>query len=344
MFHFASPHFLYLLFAIPLLALIFLYDVRQRRRIADKIADSHLLRQISTPTSWKRRTAKFVLLECTVAFLALALARPQYGNSIVSKSTQGIEMNIAIDVSNSMLAEDIVPNRLERAKLLVSTMIDKMQNDKVSLSVFAGEAYPQMPMTTDYASARIFLDNVATGMVTLQGTSVASAINLARISFSEKKDVGKALIIITDGEDHEEGALEAAQQAKAEGINVFILGIGTSEGARIPLDGGAYLTDNSGNVVTTRLNEAACKEIAQAGGGIYLHVDNSNSAQKFLAERLDELKKSELTTTHTARDEQFQAMALLAFIALLVEFFIVTRQGNFREIYLSRWRRRSKSE
>lgn len=323
MFRFADPNYLYLLIAIPLLALVWYLSALALKKRRRRLADDDLLTRMVPNYSSKRQLFKFVLLTLAVACLAVMLARPQFGMTSATNDKKGIEAAFIIDVSNSMLAQDVQPNRLERSKLLVSTLIDRMKNDRVAIGVFAGEAYPQLPITNDYASAKLFLDNFMPGMVTLQGTSVASAINLGRVSFTDKEDIGKAIIVITDGEDHEEGAIEAAKKAAEEGLKVFVLGVGSTGGARIPLSDGSYLRDREGKEVNTALNEKMCIEVAEAGGGAYFHVDNSNEAQQLLQDELDKLQQADNSVSFSERDEQFQAMALLVLILIVIELFVL---------------------
>ena len=222
-----------------------------------------------------------------------------------------------------MMATDVTPNRLERAKMLVSNLVDKMTDDKVGLNVFAGDAYIQLPITNDYVSAKMFLDAINPGMVGVQGTNLAEAINLASKSFTQTEGVGKAIIVITDGENHEPGAEEAAREAAKAGRNIFILGIGTPEGSPIPTPDG-YLQDQSGQTVVTKLNEAMCRELAEAGKGTYIHVDNSIAAQDRLNAALDQLAQKEMETpVYSEFDEQFQAVALVLLIVLLAELFML---------------------
>lgn len=254
------------------------------------------------------------------------LARPQYGLSTSTRQTQGIEAAVMIDVSNSMLATDIRPNRLERAKLITSAIIQRMENDKISFGVFAGEAYPQLPITNDYATANLFLDAVSTKMVTKQGTDLAGAIELANNSFSDKKNVGKAIIIITDGESFDGGEVEAAKAAHDLGRQIFILGIGTKEGSQVSTDSGV-LTNSEGQPVVTKLNEDVCREVAKAAGGEYIHVDNTDSALTTLQQALSKLQKDTTTFDYTSFDEQFQAVGLILLLLLLMEFFLSPTQN-----------------
>ena len=335
MFRFANPEYLYLLFLVPLLAVVYAVVLRRARRKWLKFADKAFRSQLVPDFSSRRRLFKFILVEVALALIIVMLARPQKGLVESKDESAGIEAVFVLDVSNSMLAQDVQPDRLERAKLLVSTLIDRMKNDKVALAVFAGEAYPQLPITNDYVSAKMFLDNISPGMVTLQGTNLASAINLARISFTEQKKVGKAIVIITDGEDHEEGALKAAEEAAKEGKKVYVLGIGSTSGCKIPLESSGFLRDANGVEVTTRLNESLCKEVAQAGGGMYIHVDNSNSAQEQLQAQLNQLQKAEGTSSYSSYDEQFRAVAILAIVILLLELLVLEcKNPLFKDIKL----------
>lgn len=323
MFRFAEPDYLYLLILVPIFIGIYVLLAFLEKRRRQRLIDAELALRMMPAYSKRRKTLKFSLLMIALAGVVAMLARPQYGTTKTTEEKKGIEVAISIDVSNSMLADDIKPNRLDHSKLLVSTLIDKMTNDKVALSIFAGEAYPQIPITSDFASAKLFLDNISVGVVTLQGTSIASAINLGRISFTEDKDVGKAIVIITDGEDHEEGAIKAAEEAAKEGIKVYVLGVGTASGSKIPLPEGGYLTDNTGADVVTKLNEEMCREVAKAGNGMYLHVDNSNQAQKVLQEQLSKLKQSTSNVSFDEQDEQFQAIGIIVLLLLCIEFFLM---------------------
>lgn len=291
------------------------------------MGDKHLLASLMPDVSPLRKHIKFTLLLIAVTLLIVMIARPQYGLKQKTETTVGIETVVMVDVSNSMMARDILPTRLDRAKLLVTNMVDRMKNDKIGMGVFAGEAYPQLPITGDYASAKTFIDALSPGMVTLQGTNLGAAIDLGCKSFSQDKNMGKAIILITDGEDHVEGSVEAAQQAAKQGINVFVIGVGSTEGAMIPTSQG-MLTDMSGQPVHTALNEKMCREIAQAGKGIYLHLDQTNSAQTELQNQLARLKQSATTTSYTARDEQFQAVGILLLLILILEICINETQSN----------------
>ncbi len=337
MFRFAEPEYLYGLLLVPLLLALAVWSEIQARKRMKKYGEWKLLSRLTEGLSLTRRRVKNLLLILSVALVVIILARPQFGTHIDTTERRGIEAVIALDVSNSMMATDVSPNRLERAKMLVSNLVDKMKDDKVGLNVFAGDAYIQIPITNDYVSAKMFLDAISPGMVGTQGTNLAEAIRLASKSFTPTEGVGKAIIIITDGENHEPGAEEAAKEAAKEGFNVFVLGVGTAEGSPIPVAGG-YLQDRNGQTVVTKLNEAMCRDLAAAGKGIYIHVDNTASAQDRLNAALDHLAKKDMETpVYSAFDEQFQAVALILLALLLAELFTLECENPiFKKLKLFR--------
>jgi Ca-activated chloride channel family protein len=274
---------------------------------------------------------KFGLMLTAIALIIFVLARPQFGSKMETVKRSGIETVIALDISNSMLAEDVQPNRLEKSKRLVSKLMDSFTNDKVGMIVFAGQAFTQLPITSDYISAKMFLDAIDPSLIASQGTDIGGAINLATKSFTPKEEVGRAVIIITDGENHEGGAEEAARAAAEKGMQVFVLGVGSPEGAPIPAATGLsndFRKDKEGNVIVTRLNEQMCRQIAQAGKGMYIRVDNSNSAQRILQAEIDKLAKADVeTTVFTEFDEQFVVVAWIALIVLVLEVLVLERKN-----------------
>ena len=329
MFQFAYPERLYLLLLIPFLVVIYIISVRIKRRKETYLAERPLFRQLTPLHSTLRPIVKFALFCLSIAFCIVMIARPQYGHSTDTETQKGIEVVFAIDVSKSMLATDVMPNRLERSRLLVSTLIDRMQDNKTGLIVFAGEAYPQMPISNDQISAKLFLDNITTDMVSLQGTNIGAAIRLASKCFTQEKGVGKAIVLITDGENHEGGALEEAKAAAKEGKHIYVMGIGNPEGANIPTNEG-LLTDNSGETVVTRLNSDMCQEIAKAGNGAFYHLDGTSLAQDQLKQDLLKLQRNETKIVNgNAIDEQFQAVAVLLLFVLLLEMFISGKRNPF---------------
>ena len=337
MFRFEDPIYLYALVLIPVLALIRWGMVIRQRRQLRRFGDMDLVRQLMPDVSRFRPLVKFCLLLTALALLIVMLARPQMGTRISHEKRTGIETIIALDISNSMLAEDVAPSRLDRAKMMVENLVDHFTNDKIGLIVFAGDAFVQLPITSDFVSAKMFLSSIEPSMIETQGTDIAAAVTMASHSFTQEEGVGKAIIVITDGEDHEGGALEAAQAAKDKGMRVYVLGIGTTKGAPIPIAGSSdYMKDNTGETVMSALNEGMCKEVAQAGGGAYIHVENNSNAQEQLNHELDKLSKKEISSTvYSDYDEQFQAVGIIVLLLLIAEICILEiKNQRLRKIHL----------
>lgn len=337
MFRFEEPTYLYLLLLLPFLAAFYLYSNYRRRKAIRKFGDPVLMAQLMPDVSKYRPDVKFWLVFAAIGLFAVLLARPQFGSKLETVKRQGVEVMIALDISNSMLAQDVQPSRMEKAKRLVAQLVDKMENDKVGMIVFAGDAFTQLPITSDYISAKMFLESINPSLISKQGTAIGAAINLATRSFTPQEGVGSAVIVITDGENHEGGAVEAAKAAAEKGIQVSVLGVGMPDGAPIPVEGtNDFRRDRDGNVVVTRLNEQMCQEIAQAGDGIYVRVDNSNAAQKVIAQEINKMAKADVETqVYTEFNEQFQAVAWIILLLLLAEMLILERKNPlFRNIHL----------
>lgn len=330
MFRFEEPAYLYLLLLLPLLAAFYLYSNYRKRKAIRKFGDPVLMAQLMPDVSKYRPDVKFWLLFTAIGLFAVLLARPQFGSKLETVKRKGVEVMIALDISNSMLAQDVQPSRLEKAKRLISKLVDGMENDKVGMIVFAGDAFTQLPITSDYISAKMFLESISPSLISKQGTAIGAAINLAARSFTPQEGVGRAIIVITDGENHEGGAVEAAQEAAEKGMQVFVLGVGSPDGSPIPAEDGSnnFRRDKDGNVIVTRLNEQMCQEIAKAGNGMYIRVDNTNSAEKVLNNEIAKLSKADVESqVYTEFDEQFQALAWLMLILLVVEMLILERKN-----------------
>jgi Ca-activated chloride channel family protein len=298
--------------------------VRQQKKRLRKFGDPDLVRQLAPDVSRLRPAVKFWLLLAAWALAVVMLARPQFGTKISNEKRTGIETIIAVDVSNSMLAEDVAPSRLDRSKMMIENLVDHFTDDKIGLIVFAGDAFVQLPITSDYVSAKMFLSSIDPAMIATQGTDIAGAINMASNSFTQEEGVGKAIIVITDGEDHEGGALEAAKDARSKGMNTYVLGVGSPNGAPIPTSNGDYMTDQSGQTVMSVLNEEMCRQIATAGGGAYIHVENNSRAQEQLDSELAKLSKKEIASTlYSDFDEQFQAVGIIVLLLLIAELCIL---------------------
>lgn len=332
MFRFEDPIYLWLLLLIPLLAIVRLISLRSKRKKLKRLGDPELLSQLSPDVSKVRPAVKFWLLEAALALIVVMVARPQMGRQINSDKREGIETIIAMDISNSMLAQDVTPSRLEKSKMMVEDLVDHFNQDKIGLIVFAGDAFVQLPITSDYISAKMFLQNIDPSLIQTQGTDIGQAIDLAMHSFTQDAKTGKAIIVITDGEDHEGGAEEMAEKAHDAGINVYILGIGDPKGAPIPIGNGQYMKDKSGNTVMTALNEDMCKKVAAAGKGVYIHVDNSGIAEEQLDNELDKLQKGEINNVvYSDFDEQFQAVGILVILLLVIEVLVFETKTEHRK-------------
>ena len=320
MFRFESPQYLWLLWLVVVLVAVRYYSLWRRQKKIMRIGDKDLVRQLMPDASTMRRRVKFWLTMAAVAVLVVVIARPQMGSKISNEKRNGIETIICLDISNSMLAQDVAPSRLDKSKMLVENLVDNFTNDKIGLVVFAGDAFVQLPITSDYVSAKMFLQNTTPALIQTQGTNFAAAIDLATKSFTQQDHVGRAIIVITDGENHEPGAEDAVMAAKNKGINVFILGIGSTKGAPIPMGDGSYLKDRTGNTVMTALNEQMCRQLAQAGSGQYIHVDNTSDAEQALNDDLSKLQKGETDTViYSEYDEQFQAVGILVILLLILD-------------------------
>ncbi len=338
MLRFEDPIYLWMLLIIPILVLVRFIVWRKRKRNLRKFGDPSLLKEMMPDVSKYRPTIKFCLLLSAITILIFMIARPQVGSKISHEKREGIEVLIALDISNSMLAQDVIPSRLEKSKLLIEDLVDHFTNDKVGLVVFAGDAFVQLPITNDYVSAKMFLQNINPSLITTQGTDLARAISLSQSCFTQREHIGRAIIVITDGEDHEGGALEAAREAYKKGINVFILGVGTSKGAPIPDGNGGYLKDNSGQTVLSALNEQMCQQVAKAGNGVYIHVDNTSDAQERLNKELSKLQSGiSDTVLYSEYNEQFQIFGIILLLLLIVETILLeSRNPLFKQINLFR--------
>lgn len=331
-FRFEQPIYLYLLLLIPILAFIHLYLAGKRKKALEKFGNNELISELMPNVSFKRPTIKFYFLLLALIILMLGIAGPQFGTKLQTVKRKGIELIIALDVSNSMMAQDIEPNRLERAKRAISRLVDKLNNDRVGFIVFAGDAYVQLPITTDYASAKMFLNSVSTDAVGRQGTAIGSAIYKGIESFTDQEDVNRAIIVITDGESHDDDPIKAAADAAEKDIRVYTVGMGLPKGAPIPVKGGKandFMKDNSGNVVISKLDEASLQQIAITGNGAYIPANNIRNGINNLVDELGELEKSELEAkVYEDYEDQFQWFLGLALLLIIIEFLILERKNR----------------
>ncbi len=331
MFRFAHPEYLYLLIIIPIMVLYHIYSAILKKKKLKELGESHLIAELMPKYSYQREQIKFYLALSAILFSILLIARPQFGSKMETVKRKGVEVIIAMDVSNSMMAEDLQPNRLEKSKQLVTKLMDNMADDKVGLIVFAGDAFTQIPITNDFISAKMFMPSISPSLVGAQGTAIGTAIDMAMHSFGPKQKIGRSIIVITDGENHEDDAVEAAKVAAAKGMIVHVIGVGSPQGSPIPIKGTSnYKRDKSDNVVISKLNEAMCQEIAQTGKGIYIRADNSNKALKIIQKEIDKMAKAEVQTKmYSEYSEQFRFFAFLVLLLLLAELFILERKNKW---------------
>lgn len=334
MFDFAYPHLLVLLASLAVVAALFWLAQAARKAKLKKYGKKTSLEPLMPEVSKYKPRIKLALQLLALAAIVIVLARPRWGEKIPQQTRQeGIEIMIAFDVSNSMLAsandDPSGISRLDRARLLLEKLIDKLNNDKVGLVVFAGEAKTLMPLTTDYYTAKMYLSELSPSMVQMQGTSITDAINMSAKAFSKDETVNKAIILITDAENHEGDALEAAKEAAKKGIQVDVIGVGSAKGVPIPLKGGDYMRDREGQVVLTTFDQAAAEELADAGGGIYTN-GSSTSALNSLVDALDSVDKTEFKRVqYKASAEQFPTFAWLALILLVADIFVLDRKAGW---------------
>ncbi len=333
MFRFEYPEHLYALVVIPVLVLFFLAMMMARKRALRRFGNTDLLRRLMPQVSKFKHTVKFVLLMAGLLLLIIGWANPQWGSKREKVKRRSVDVFIALDISQSMLAQDIPPNRLERAKRFAQNLVEALRGERLGLIIFAGNAYLQMPLTTDYAAAALFLKSANPAMAPTQGTAFAEAIDLAERSFEEDNKNHKALVLITDGENHEEGAMERAQTARDNGLLLFTVGLGTEEGGFIPTYVGGrsdYKRDNSGNPVRTRLNEEMLRELASSGDGAYFNLaSGSDAVLEALKERIDNIEKRELEQrVFSEYESYFQYFIGLALLLLLLEFLLPYRRSG----------------
>lgn len=333
MFRFANPEYFWGFLTIPLLIIFFIFSRISRRRAIRRFGSETVMKELMPNVSGSRPVFKFILLILALGFFITGLARPQFGSKLKTVKRQGVELEIALDVSNSMLAQDIKPNRLERAKRAISRLIDRLRDDKIGLIVFAGQAYTQLPITTDYNSAKLFLSSINTDIVPVQGTAIGAAIDLATRSFTPSTESSKAIIIITDGENHEDDPVASAKAAASKGIIVNTIGMGLPEGAPIPevINGqNDYRKDKDGKTIITKLNEPMLEEISAAGNGVYVRANNAEVGLNTLFDQINKMQKSKMESQiYSDYNDQFQYLFAIGLALLLIDFVILERKNRY---------------
>jgi len=323
---FANQSYLWLLivaFAIPA---VYAVVRRGRRRRIRKFGDEALVKQLMPSWSGAKGWVRIILFTLAFFFFVLGLARPQIGAKLSERETKGAEIMICLDVSNSMLAQDYSPDRLTRAKLAISRIVDKLEGDRIGLIIFAGKSFVQLPITTDYVSAKMFLTSINTQSVPVQGTAIGDAILTASKSFSPQSEKSRAIVVITDGENHEDDPVEAAKQAAEMGIKVYTIGVGSLQGEPIPVDGD-LMKDSSGEIVVTRLDESTLKQIAQAGNGSYVHAGNEEFGLNPIVDDIRRLEDERFNSVvFEEYDEQYMYFFAIALFFFVLEMLIGERR------------------
>ncbi|WP_299534009.1 VWA domain-containing protein [Ulvibacterium sp.] len=327
--------YFYLLFIIPVMIVLFLMLQFWKKRTQKKFADLSLLKRLTPDKSDFKSYLKLLLFTLGIAFLALGLVNPKIGSKLETVKREGVDIVFAVDVSKSMLAEDIAPNRLEKSKRLVSEIINQLASDRIGIIAYAGQAFPQLPITTDYGAAKMFLQSMNTDMLTSQGTAINEAIELATTYYNDDEQTNRVLFIISDGEDHSENStLEAVEEAVEEGIRIFTIGVGRSKGAPIPLKRNGVVEslkkDAQGEVVITKLNEEILEEISDEGNGEYINGSNTEEAVEFIREQLNQMDKTEFEAKQFAEfKDQFQWFLGAGLLFLFLDIFVLDRKTRW---------------
>lgn len=328
MFRFANSEYLYLLLLIPVLAIIYALVARRRRHLLAKFGNLELLQGLMPDFSRGRLRLKFVLYLLALACIIVAAARPQFGSKLREEKSKGVEMMLVVDVSNSMLAEDFEPNRLERTKYAIGKLFEGLHQERVGLVAFAGEPKVQLPITSDYRMAQAFAKRLSPSLVGEQGTAIGKALQLATLSFSSQSEQSRVIVLITDGENHEDDAVEAARVAKEQGIRIYTIGIGTPEGAPIKIDG-EFVKDEDGQMVVSKLGEQMLEQIASITDGAYVRATKQSIGLEEIVKSINEMEKSELSTVrYEEYNEQYQYLLAVALSLLLLESLILSRRNH----------------
>ena len=327
--------YFYLLIIIPVIVVLFLLVLVWKKRTQKKFANTDLLKRLTPNRSSNKSTIKLIVLILGFALLIVGLVNPKIGTKLETVKREGVDIVFAVDVSKSMLAEDIAPNRLEKAKRLVSEIINQLASDRIGIIAYAGQAYPQLPITTDYGAAKMFLQSMNTDMLTSQGTAIDQAIELATTYYDDAEQTNRVLFIISDGEDHSEGStLDAVEDALDEGIIIYTIGVGKEKGAPIPIKKNGILEslkkDNQGETVITRLNESVLVDIANEGNGKYIDGSNTDTAVEFIKDELLQMDKKEFEAKQFAEyKDQFQWFIGAALLLLFLDIFILDRKTKW---------------
>ncbi|RIV34839.1 VWA domain-containing protein [Flagellimonas lutimaris] len=335
MIQFDEKIYFYLLAIIPVMVLAFFFLQIWKKKTQKRFANSSLLKRLAPNRSSFKSTVKLAFLLAGLVFLVLGLVNPKIGTKLETVKREGVDIVFAIDVSKSMLAEDIAPNRLEKAKRIVSEIINQLASDRIGIIAYAGQAYPQLPITTDYGAAKMFLQSMNTDMLSSQGTAINAAIDLASTYYDDSQQTNRVLFIVSDGEDHSESATtNAVEKATQNGIRVYTIGVGQAKGAPIPIKRNGIVEslkkDNQGEVVITKLNENVLTEIADRGNGEYIDGSNTESAVEYIKEELNRMDKTEFEAKQFAEyKDQFQWFLAAGFLFLFLDIFVLDRKTQW---------------
>ncbi len=336
-FRFAHPEYFYIFLIIPVFVVLFAFSRILHHKALKKFGNLAILQQLMPSVSNGRPIIKFIVWLLALTMIITALAQPQFGSKLKTTKRKGVELIIALDVSNSMKAQDLKPNRLDRAKRAIAKLTERLSDDKIGLIVFAGQAYVQLPITADYSSAKLFLESIDTDIVPVQGTAIGAAIDMAVNSFTPNNEGSKAIIVITDGENHEDDAVGMSRSAKEKGIIVHTIGMGLPQGAPIPLGGEGsndFLKDKSGSIVVTKLDEQMLTQIAEAGGGSYIRANNAEVGLNTLFNEIEKMEKSEMEARDYAEyNDQFPIFLSLALALFLLDLMILDRKNKYLRNY-----------
>ncbi|MCQ2134518.1 MAG: VWA domain-containing protein [Bacteroidales bacterium] len=325
---FAQHRILLFLFLVPLIPVVYALMRSARKKRIRKFGDEQLVKELMPSWSGAKGWVRVILFTLAFFFFIVGLARPQMGAKLEERTTKGAEVMIALDVSNSMLAQDYSPSRLDRAKLAIARLVDRLKDDRLGLVVFAGRSFVQLPITTDYISAKMFLNTISTESVPVQGTAIGEAISTCIRGFSAQSEKSRVIIVITDGENHEDDPVAAAKDAAEMGIKVYTIGVGSVEGQPIPM-GGELLKDKEGNIVVTRLDENTLRSIAEAGNGAYIHAGNEEFGLNPIIDDIRRLEDEEHTSqVFEAYDEQYMYFFAIALALFVLEMLVGNRKAK----------------
>lgn len=339
-FRLQNPEMLHLLYIIPVMIVIYIFSLNSKNKNLNSFASAPLLSNLIPDFSSSKKLTRFVLFHFAIAFFIVGLSNPQIGSKIAEGKQEGVDIMIALDVSNSMTAEDLKPNRLQRSKLAIEKLVNRLGGDRVGIIVFAGNAYVQLPITTDYSAAKLFLNGIDNNIVPVQGTAIGKAIDLSMQSFNFEDQSSKTIIVITDGENHEDDAIKAAEAAYDQGVIVNTIGMGSAQGAPIPVYRNGRQVDfkknRSGETIITKLDDNMLQDISEAGGGTFVRASQQDVGLGILLDNLDQMEKKEFgSVIYTEYESRFQYFLGLGLLLLLIDLLLFDKKQKWKELIVS---------